>query len=136
MHISGINQNYQTTFGVKFFDTPDLKSVADWAKAKDEKMIAKLYKSAKKIEGSYLTTRLTFEFGTGKNGFPCIIFTRYLPKKNVLIARTGADYAPRKQIIYEAREDVDKFEFAYEKLVRMGNNAPNNRIFQKIVVNK
>ncbi len=121
-------------FGAKFLHSESLKQVADYAV--DNRKFDKLNQARKNIEGAYLQTRVRFDMGVNDKGFPFLTFSRFNPKKSVLVPMNADDYQLTKVTIIESSKKCNPLKFAFEKIVKMGNSVPKNNLFKKIVVDK
>ena len=124
-----INPNFQA----KFLHSESLKLVADYAVEKGK--FDKLNQARKNIDTSNLTSRLRFDIGE-VNGRPFVTFARYDLKPNVVVPQSLDDYKAPKFYLYESCKKCDMLKFAYERIIKMGNNVPNNRLFRQVVLGK
>lgn len=131
MEINSINN--QTSFKAKFLNSDSLRRVVEYSVEKGK--FDKLNTSRKNIDNSYLRTRLKVDIFE-KDGYPTIEFTRYIPKKSVLIAKSGDDYRITKTKTYTSSKKCNLLGFALEKLIKLGNNAPQNNMYKEVVINK
>ena len=79
--------------------------------------------------------RIILDIDKTKEGNTVVRFTRLTPKPTVIVPRKIEDYTPKKvkeYICYDQK--TNPLKVALLKLIKMGNNAPNNRIFQDVVV--
>ena len=131
MEIKNFNSNLY--FQAKFLDSADMRSIAQYAVEKGK--FNKLNNARKNIESAYLRTRLSVDI-FDKNGKPCIRFTRYVPKRFVVVPKNYEDYQIKSVIEYTSSKKCNPLKFALEKIVKMGQGVPNNRIFKNVVVKK
>ncbi len=129
-------QNYQnqTSFQAKFLHSESLKLIADYAV--EHNKFNRLNAARKNIDKSYLQRRIRVDIYKTDDGRPAICFSRFVPKDEVLAAKSGNDYTMDKTVVYEAGEKGNLLKFALEKIIKLGNNAPHNNMFHKIVVTK
>jgi len=130
MEIRNNISNRQPSFGAKFLHTEDLKQIVDYAVAHNK--FDKLNTSRKNIDTSYLKVRLKVELKVNEKGIPTIRFTRFVPKRNI-IARTFDDYEAVKVVEYWPAKRIHPLKFALRKIIELGNNAPHNKMYQKVV---
>ena len=130
MIISNQNQ-INPTFKAKFLYSKSLELVADYAVQKGK--FDKLNEARKNIASTNLTTRLRFDMGE-KNGKPFVTFARYNLKPGVIIPETMNDYKPPKVFIYPSSKNENVLKFALERIIKLGNNAPKNNMFKKVVI--
>lgn len=126
--------NYRPAFGAKFLHSESLKQIAQYAV--EHGKFDKLNQARKDIDRSNLVTRIRVDFGINDKGFPVVTFTRYEPKRSVLIAKSMDDYVITKITKCESSKKENVVKFAFEKILKMGNNAPKNNLYRRIVVNK
>lgn len=119
------------TFGAKFLHSNDLKQVADYAV--EHGKFDKLNQARKNIESAYLTTRIRLEISESKSGKPVLNFTKFMPKKSVGVAYSFDDYHEVKTVSYKSEKKVNPLKFALEKIIKMGNSVPDNKIFRNVV---
>lgn len=138
MKITHNNNNYKSNckqnFKAKFLNSASLKLVADYTV--EHGKFDKLNQARKNIDSAYLQTRIRVDIGETKKGFPLVSFTRFSPKPNVAVAKTFDDYKQSKVTIFESSKNVNPLKFALEKIIKMGNNAPHNNMYKKVVVDK
>ena len=140
MKITNNNNNYnyksncKQNFKAKFLNSASLKLVADYAV--EHGKFDKLNQARKNIDSAYLQTRIRVDIGETKKGFPLVSFTRFSPKSNVAVAKTFDDYKQSKVTIFESSKNANPLKFALEKIIKMGNNAPHNNMYKKVVVDK
>lgn len=130
MRLDNTNNN---SFKAKFLNSESLRLVAEYSVEKGK--FAKLNQARKNVDNANLTTRLRFDMGEN-NGIPFVTLTRYIPKSNVIIPESKDDYKLVKMVKYEAAKKCNILEFALEKLIKLGNNAPKNKMYQNVVVKK
>lgn len=128
------NSNYRQNFKAKFLTSESLKLVANYAV--EHGKFDKLNQARKNIDSSFLQTRIRVDIGETKKGFPLVSFTRFSPKSNVAVAKTFDDYKQSKVTIFESSKKMNPLKFAMEKIIKMGNNAPHNNMYKKVVVDK
>lgn len=128
-----INNNTSPNFNAKFFHSESLKILADYAVEKGK--FDKLNKARKSIESSHLRTRLRMDFGES-DGMPFVTFTRFTPKKDVIIPQSIDDYQITKTSLFKSTKRGNPIKFAFEQFLKLGNNAPANKRYQSVVVKK
>lgn len=129
------NNPNSTSFMAKFLYSDSLKDVAKYAS--EQGKFKYLDEARNNIDSTHLRTRLLFECGENEKGFPFVTFTKYEPKSHITIPQSADDYVKHKPITYTGNsKKISIMEFALKKLITMGNNVPNNKIFRKVVVEK
>lgn len=126
--------NYKPAFGAKFLHSEALKQIAQYAVERGK--FDKLNQARKNIDKSNLRTRIKVDFGVNDKGFPFVTFARYEPQKDVLIAKSMEDYTITKVKTCESSKKENVVKFAFQKILKMSNDAPKNNLYRKIVVNK
>ncbi len=126
-------QAYCPNFGVKFWHSESLKQIAEYAVEKNK--FQKLNQARKNIELSFLTTRLLVTTGSDCNQETFVKFSTFRPKKSILIANSKEDYMLVKETVLHPNPNkkTNPLKFAMEQIIKMGNNAPHNKLFQKII---
>lgn len=124
------NQN-SPSFQAKFLNSDALKQVADYAVAHGN--FGKLNQARKNIDNSHLQTRLLLDITQDSAGKPTVSFTRFVPKKTVIIPQSIDDYSEGKTTFFTSNKKVNPLKFALEKIIKLGNNAPNNNMYKNIV---
>lgn len=127
------HQSSDTNFKAKFFHSESLKQVADYAVEKGK--FQKLNQARKNIDMSNLTTRLRFDYGE-LNGRPFVTFARYDLKPGVIVPESLEDYKEPKVYLIQSSKKENVLKFALERLIKMGNNAPNNKLYKHVVLGK
>ena len=128
MQISSINS---IGFGARFIHSEDLKNIAQYAIENGK--AAELNQARKNIDSIYLKTRIGVRVFEIVGGYPGVEFTRYVPKSVVSFPTYESDYATSK-ITYYTAEKMDILQFALDKIIKMGTDIPNNKIFKRVVV--
>lgn len=124
------NTNKQT-FTAKFLYSDSLKRVADYAVKHNQ--FDRLNQARKNIDNVLLTTRVKLDISESANGRPVVSFTTYKPKKSVLVAYSFDDYVEVKKTTYAASKNCNPFKFALEKIIKLGNSAPKNKMYKTVI---
>lgn len=125
--------SYKPAFKAKFFHSESLKQIADYAVEKGK--FDKLNQSRKNIDKANLSTRLRVDIGEN-NGIPFVTFSRFTLKNNVIVPNSMDDYNLTKVRLISASKPQNLLKFAYEKMIKLGNNAPNNNLYKDVVVKR
>lgn len=128
-----ITPKYTPTFQAKYLNSESLKLVADYAV--EHGKFDKLNQARKNIDKSALQTRLRFDLGE-KDGKPFVTFTRYKLKPASIIVKNMDDLVMDKVTVFQSEKKVNPLKFALEKLIKIGNDAPKNKMFQNVVIKK
>ena len=84
----------------------------------------------------YLLTRLKLEIDT-YNGMPKVAFLRFDPRLPVTIPKdVTKDYTLRKRTAFLSVHEKNPIKFAYNLIIRMGKNVPDNDLFRYAVASK
>ncbi len=135
MKINNTQNNYiPPAFKARFFYSDSLKQVADYAAAKNK--FDKLNTARKNIASSHFNVRLLLDIQQTKDGKPILQFSRFLKRKNVAIAQNSNDYTLSKQFSIASSDNCNPLDFALKTIIRMGNKAPENKLFRKAVIEK
>jgi len=132
MNINSQNHN-NLNFKAKFLYSESLKLVADYAVKKGK--LSKLNQARKNIDKSHLSTRLRFDIGE-TNGKPFVTFARYDLKPEIVIPKALEDYKTPKFFLFQSCKKCNILDFALERLIKLGNNAPNNKMYKQVVTSK
>ena len=127
-------QSYSPAFRAKFINSEALKQVVEYAV--EHKKFDKLNQARKNIDNSCLTVRLLVDIGETENGKPYISFTKFEPKKNIIIPSSNDDYREVKTVKFVSEKKMNPLKFAYEKIIKLGNDAPNNNMYKHVVLLK
>lgn len=130
MEVKNYNSNIQ--FQAKFLKSDSLTDIVNYAV--EHGKFDKLNKARKNIDNAYLRYRLKVQlcFTDGK---PTVIISRYEPPKRKFVMSLD-DYELTAQTEFIAKKQRNPLKFALEKLIELGNNAPNNNMYKKVVVEK
>ena len=101
-----------------------------------QELLLKLNTARKNIESSYLTMRLRADIYENDEGEKFISFSKFIPKKNVLVAKNQDDYIMAKTTTYKSNKKGSLLKFALEQIIKLGNNAPNNKMYKHVVIEK
>ena len=127
MEIKSTNQH----FGARFLDSPHLRDIV--ADSVQKGKFDKINQARKNIGLQDLKIRLKVDL-CYTDGKPTIIFSRYEPKKNVLIPQSMDDYVLTAITEFtSAKNNEGILKFARRMIVKMGNNAPENNMYKKVV---
>lgn len=128
-----INRTSNINFQAKFLKSDSLQKVAEYAI--EHGKFEKLNTARKNIDNAHFSTRLLVDVGD-EEGRPYIRFTRYNLKPNAPVAYTMEDFRPEKTTVFKSAAKMNPLKFALEKIVKMGNNAPRNNMYKKVVIDK
>lgn len=120
-------------FKAKFLKSESLKLVADYAVEKGK--FERLNQARKNIDIANLTTRLRFDIGE-VDGKPFVTFARYDLKPGIIVPKSLEDYKAPKYFIYQSSKKENILKFALERLIKLGNNAPQNKMYKHVVMSK
>lgn len=132
MNISS-QQTINPNFKAKFLKSESLKLVADYAVEKGK--FDKLNQARKNIDMANLTTRLRFDIGE-IDGKPFVTFARYDLKPDIIVPKSLEDYKAPKYFIYQSSKKENILKFALERLIKLGNNAPQNKMYKHVIMSK
>lgn len=127
------NKSINPNFGAKFLNSESLKLVADYAVEKGK--FEKLNQARKNIDVVNLTTRLRFDLGE-IDGKPFVTFARYDLKPDIIVPKSLNDYKAPKFFLFQSSKKENVLKFALERLIKLGNNAPQNKMYKKVVMSK
>ncbi|MBE7713484.1 MAG: hypothetical protein E7Z87_07055 [Cyanobacteria bacterium SIG26] len=128
-----ITQNHQNiNFKAKFLHSQDLENIVKYSIKKGK--FEKLNIARKMIDERHLKARLMVELSTNENGLPIMTITKFLPNKNITTAATINDYHIAKTTKLESGKKMNPLKFGLEKLIKMGNNHADNKLFERVVL--
>ena len=130
------NNGYNnTTFDAKFIENRTLKSVRKYAAhlCKEDKLDEALRNIDKIRKDSFLKIDVCYT-----EDVPTVVFSRYERTRNPETGLYTGDYALRSQTDYEntCKKNMNPIKFAFQKLIQLSNNAPDNNMYQQVVMNK
>ncbi len=134
MNINSSNGSTEVNFQARFFYSDFLKKVADYAVKTNN--FDKLNRARKNIAKTNFNIRLLMDYGKKADGSPYVEISRYIKKNNVRIPQNSLDYNLVKQITIETSKHVNPLRFALNTIIKLGNNAPENNLFKRVVINK
>ena len=136
-----INSNYfnsqcqksQVNFQAKFLHSQSLKDIVEYAVEHDK--FDKLNISRKMIDARHLKARLLVDLAVDDKGCPFMKVTKYLPNKNSSsVANSMDDYYVAKVSTITTTKKMNPLKFGLEKLIKMGNNHADNKLFERVVL--
>lgn len=121
------------SFGAKFTNTKTLHKVVGYAMSKKD--FDKLNNARKNIEKTDCFTKVAVDLvKDAKTGKKTFLFTTYKPKYTYKSGQIEKSYDISKYERPATKTIV--IEELFEYLVKMGNNAPKNKIYKHIVKGK
>lgn len=136
MHIQNniSSSQYKPQFQAKFLYSNDLKKVAEYAVAHNK--FDKLNQARKNIESAHFQKRLLLEIDKNKEGNTVVRFTRLCPRRTVVFPTKLEDYSIKKVKEYICYNKTNPLKVALAKIIKLGNNAPHNKMYKDVVVLK
>ena len=122
------------SFGAKFIENKDFIEVVDYAFKKNKMDI--FNKALKNIDRIRKDTFIKMDLCyTDKK--PTVVFTRFEKGWNKLLKQQTDYYVQKRQVDYIADDEkLSPLKMAFDKIIKMGNNAPDNKSFQYVVIEK
>jgi len=68
--------------------------------------------------------------------YPTVVFSRYEKGWNKVLQEPTDYYVLKRQVDYISTKRENPVKFALGKLIKLGNDAPNNKMFQEVVITK
>lgn len=127
-----INNNNNLSFQAKFLKSDSLIDVVNYAIERGK--FNKLNQARKNIDCSALTKRIKMDICDEK-GYPAVIFTKY-EAPNYSRGLNLDEYIPTKQVKFVSSKKMNPLKFALEKIIKLGNNAPENKMYKKLIFTK
>ena len=128
-----INRTSNVNFQAKFLKSDSLQQVVNYAIERGK--FDKLNTARKNIDNTHFSTRLMVDVGDDE-GRPFVSFTRYNLKPNAPLNYTMEDFRQGKTTVFKSSVKMNPLKFALEKIIKMGNDAPHNNIYKKVVKDK
>lgn len=128
-----INRTSNINFQAKFLKSDSLEQVVNYAIERGK--FDKLNTARKNIDNTHFSTRLMVDVGDDE-GRPFVSFTRYNLKPNAPLNYTMEDFRQEKTTVFKSSVKMNPLKFALEKIIKMGNDAPHNNIYKKVVKDK
>lgn len=125
--------NNQVNFTAKFFHSDALKKVAEYSVENGK--FDKLNQAQLNIGRTHFRTRFLVDIGE-QEGKPFISIDSFVPKDQVVVPKTMDDYKLVKSVKFLSEKKVNPFKFAYQKIIKLGNSAPENNMFQRLIGKK
>ena len=120
------------SFNARFLYSKDLEQIANYAI--EHNRAQRLNQASKNIDSSYVQTKILVNIGETTGGYPTVEFVRYAPRKSVPFPQNENDYNISRPIVFTSGKHVNPLKFALERIIKMGNDVPNNSIFKRVVV--
>ncbi len=128
-----IQKTTQVNFQAKFLKSDSLEQVVNYAIERGK--FDKLNTARKNIDNTHFSTRLKVDIGDD-DGRPFVRFTRYNLKPNAPIDYTMDDFRQEKTTVFKSSVKMNPLKFAFEKIIKLGNDAPHNNMYKKVVKDK
>ena len=68
--------------------------------------------------------------------YPTVVFSRYERGWNKFTQQPTDKYVLKRQVDFISSKKENPAKYAFKKLVKLGNDAPNNKMFQEVVITK
>lgn len=125
-----INYKNQITFGAKFLNTDAINKVAKYALENGK--FEKLNNARKNIESYDYFSKIGVEIKENlKSGQKEFEFTTYTPEYTVKSGKLLTQYKIHKNKF--PSQKANYLKEIYEIIIKMGNSAPQNKLYKKIV---
>ena len=82
------------------------------------------------IVNADLRTRLLLDAGINEKGDAFVSFTKFKSKKEVITPKSMDDYIKSEPIVFTTGKTKNWVKFAYEKILKLSNNAPKNNMYK------
>lgn len=135
MEIKPVNaRTYTPNFGVKFVTNDDFIDVISYAMKhnKSDKLITALENIGNKFKDTVVEMNICYT-----EDKPTLVFSRYIPGWNKTLKQPTGQYVLKRQVDYISEDaKINPLKFSLNKLIKMGQNRANNKMFDNIVVSK
>jgi len=128
------NSNITATpvnFRAKYFYSDDLYKTVQYAV--EHGKFDKVNQARKNTEMSNLVKRLVLDVKTLDDGRAVVRFTRMVPRKWAPVPYSPKDYRVDKTTTYISKKKINPWKFALKEIIKLGNNAPKNKMFKEVV---
>ena len=129
--VMGYTQGTDTNFKAKILYNNALKQINE--KAAEIGQFENLKIAKRNIAMHDNNIGLLIDIGEN-NGKPFVSFSKYVPRKKVKSPKTFDDFKLAITETFEAGRHYNPVEFALSKLLKLGNDAPNNNMYKKIFI--
>ena len=130
MEIKNYNSNIQ--FQAKYLKSDSLTDIVNYAV--EHGNFDKLNEARKNVDKTYIRTRLKVDL-CNENNLPVVIISRYVPKSRKAVFSLD-EYTLAAQTKFIAPQKMNPLHFGLQTLIKLGDNAPNNDMYKKVVSEK
>ncbi len=129
-----INTNAPLTFKAQVINNNTYRAIEKMAKEKG--LMPKLNMSLNGISKRRRNTLLAIDV-CYTDKFPTVVFTRYEKKWDPIFQEELDEYVVKKQTDYiSSKENENPISFALKRLIKLGNNNGDNKMFEEVVIAK
>jgi hypothetical protein len=128
-----IQPNNNLSFNAKIIHNQSYEEVVKYALEHNKmtRLISTLNNIDKIRKDTFLEMNICY---TGD--YPSIVFSRYERGWNKVLQEETDDYVLKRQVDYISTKKENPVKYALSRLIKLGNDAPNNKMYQEVVIKK
>lgn len=128
-----IQQNSNLSFNAKIVNNKTYDEVMKFALEHNKmtRLLSTLSNIDKIRKDTYIKMDICY---TGE--YPSVVFSRYEKGWNRSLQMPTEDYILKRQVDYISTKKENPVKFALSRLIKLGNDAPNNKMYQEVVIKK
>ncbi len=128
-----IQPNNNLSFNAKIIHNQSYEEVVKYALEHNKmtRLISTLNNIDKIRKDTFLEMNICY---TGD--YPSIVFSRYERGWNKVLQEATDDYVLKRQVDYISTKKENPVKYALSRLIKLGNDAPNNKMYQEVVIKK
>ena len=131
--VMNIQLNNNIGFNAKIIPNNTYEAVLDYAVQHNK--AERFFEALKNIDKTRKNTFIQMDVCyTGD--FPTVVFSRYENGWDKL-SQSPTDYlVVKRQVDYISNKKENPLKYAFNRLIKLGNDAPNNKMYQEVVIKK
>ena len=128
-----IQQNSNLSFNAKIVNNKTYDEVMKFALEHNKmtRLLSTLSNIDKIRKDTYIKMDICY---TGE--YPSVVFSRYEKGWDRSLQMPTEDYILKRQVDYISTKKENPVKFALSRLIKLGNDAPNNKMYQEVVIKK
>ena len=120
-------------FNAKIINNDSYKDVMRYAL--EHNKMTKFIKTLENIDKIRKETRIKMDI-CYTDKYPTVVFSRYERGWNPELRQYTDDFVLKRQVDYISTKKENPVKFALSRLIKIGNDAPNNKMFKEVVIKK
>ena len=121
------------SFNAKIVPNSSYNQVMDYAVQHGK--AAKLFEALENIDRIRHDTLIEMNVCYTEN-YPTVVFSRYEKGWNKVLQEPTDYFVIKRQVDYISDKKENPLKYALSRLIKLGNDAPNNKMFQEVVIKK